>query len=253
MIDTHSHMYSNEYEDINEVIARCNEAGVKKVILVGFSAETNRQVQLDSQKYPIFYPTAGVHPDQADENYLAKFEELKEFIKINKIYAIGECGLDYYWDVTYKEEQKELFRLQCELAVENDLPIIIHCREAVADTYNIVKEFKGKLRGVMHCFSSSLEMANEFIKLGFYISLGGPVTFKNSITPKEVAKNIDINRLLIETDSPYLTPAPFRGKRNESSYVRYVLEQIAQLREMNTQELDKITTKNAEDLFKLVK
>lgn len=253
MIDTHSHMYSNEYEDINDAIARCNEAGVKKIILVGFSAETNRQVQLDSQKYPIFYPTAGVHPDQADENYLAKFEELKEFIKINKIYAIGECGLDYYWDVTYKEEQKELFRLQCELAIENDLPIIIHCREAVADTYNIVKEFKGKLRGVMHCFSSSLEMANEFIKLGFYISLGGPVTFKNSITPKEVAKNIDINRLLIETDSPYLTPAPFRGKRNESSYVRYVLEQIAQLREMNTQELDKITTKNAEDLFKLVK
>lgn len=253
MIDTHSHMYSNEYEDINDAIARCNEAGVKKIILVGFSAETNRQVQLDSQKYPIFYPTAGVHPDQADENYLAKFEELKEFIKINKIYAIGECGLDYYWDVTYKEEQKELFRLQCELAIENDLPIIIHCREAVADTYNIVKEFKGKLRGVMHCFSSSLEMANEFIKLGFYISLGGPVTFKNSITPKDVAKNIDINRLLIETDSPYLTPAPFRGKRNESSYVRYVLEQIAQLREMNTQELDKITTKNAEDLFKLVK
>ncbi len=253
MIDTHSHMYSNEYLDIDDALIRCKENGIEKIILVGFNNETNNQAFLDAQKYDIFYPTAGVHPDQADQNYLTKIEELKAFIKNHKIYAIGECGLDYYWDITYKEEQKKLFYLQCELASNLNLPIIIHSRDAISDTFNIVKEFKGRLKGVMHCYSSSVEMAQEFIKLGFYISLGGPVTFKNSVTPKEVAKTIDINRLLIETDSPYLTPVPYRGKRNESSYVKYVLEEIAKLRNMDKDELDKITTNNAMNLFNLVK
>ena len=251
MIDTHSHMYSTEYPDLLDCIKRCKENNVEKILLVGFNDETNEQAFLDSKNYDIFYPTAGVHPDQADKDYQAKFDRLVEFINTHKVYAIGECGLDYYWDITYKEEQKELFKLQCKLAVERDLPIIIHNREATLDTFDIVKEFKGKIRGVMHCYSASLEMAKEFIKLGFYISLGGPVTFKNAKTPKEVALNIPLDRLLIETDSPYLAPTPNRGKRNESSFVKYVLEEIASLRGISLDELDKTTTKNANDLFKL--
>ena len=253
MIDTHSHMFSTEYEDIDLALTRCKENGINKIILVGFSHDTNINAQKDSLKYDIFYPTAGMHPDEAGPDYLDKYNELVDFVSKNKVYAIGECGLDYHWDTTYKEEQKELLKLQCELAVKLDLPIIIHMRDATLDTYNILKEYKGKLRGVMHCYSGSLEMAYEFIKLGFYISLGGPVTFKNSKEPKEVAKNIPLDRLLIETDSPYLAPTPFRGKRNESSFVKYTLEEIARLREMDVKELDKITEENTMRLFNLVK
>ena len=251
MIDTHSHLFADEFiDDIDNCIQRAKDNNVSKIILVGFSYDTNRKAQELAKKYDIFYPTAGVHPEEADLNYLDKFNELKEFIKNNKVYAIGECGLDYYWDKTYKEEQKELLKLQCKLAIDNDLPIIIHMRDATLDTYNILKEFKG-LRGVMHCYSGSYEMANEFIKLGFYISLGGPVTFKNAVEPKNVAKNIPLDRLLIETDCPYLSPTPFRGKRNESSYVKYVCDEIAKLRNMDTKEIEEITTNNATLLFKI--
>ena len=251
MIDTHSHLFSEEFnEDIDDCIKRAKENNISKIILVGFSYDTNRKAQELAKKYDIFYPTAGVHPEEADNNYLDKFNELKEFIKNNKVYAIGECGLDYYWDITYKEEQKELLKLQCKLAIDNDLPIIIHMREATKDTYDILKEFKG-LKGVMHCYSGSYEMANEFIKLGFYISLGGPVTFKNAKEPKLVAKNIPLDRLLIETDCPFLAPTPYRGKRNESSYVKYVCEEIANLRGISAQEVDNITTENAKKLFKI--
>lgn len=253
MIDTHSHMYSSEYVDIDEAISRCKENNINKILLVGFSHDTNEKAFSDSQKYEIFYPTAGMHPDEADPTYKEKFNDLVNFVNNHKVYAIGECGLDYHWDITYKKEQKELLKMQCELAIKLDLPIIIHMRDATKDTYDILKEYKGKLRGVMHCYSGSLEMAYEFIKLGFYISLGGPVTFKNSKEPKEVAINIPLDRLLVETDSPYLAPTPFRGKRNESSYVKYTLEEIARLRNMDISLLDRITEENTMKLFNLVK
>jgi TatD DNase family protein len=251
MIDTHSHLFSEEFElDIDSCIERCKENNVNKIILVGFSDITNIKAQELAKKYDIFYPTAGIHPEEANNDYLAKFNGLKEFIKNNKVYAIGECGLDYYWDITYKEEQKKLLRLQCELALELDLPIIIHMRDATKDTYDILKDYKG-LRGVMHCYSGSYEMAKEFIKLGFYISLGGPVTFKNAKEPKLVAKGIPLDRLLIETDCPFLAPTPFRGKRNESSYVKYVCEEIAKIREMSVSDIERITEENAKNLFKI--
>ena len=251
MIDTHSHLFEDEFkDDIDNCITRAKEAGIEKIMLVGFSYDTNRKAQELAKKYDIFYPTAGVHPEEADKDYLNKFNELKEFIKNNKVYAIGECGLDYYWDITYKEEQKELLKLQCKLAKELDLPIIIHMREATKDTYDILKEFKG-LKGVMHCYSGSYEMAKEFIKLGFYISLGGPVTFKNAKEPKLIAKEIPLDKLLIETDCPFLAPTPFRGKRNESSYVKYVCEEIANIKGISFEEVDKITTLNAINLFKI--
>ena len=251
MIDTHSHLFAEEFNnDLDECINRCKESNINKIMLVGFSKETNIKAQELAKKYDIFYPTAGIHPDEACKEYMDKYNELVDFIKNNKVYAIGECGLDYYWDTTYKAEQKELLKLQCELAIKNDLPIIIHMREATKDTYDILKEYKG-LRGVMHCYSGSYEMALEFIKLGFYISLGGPVTFKNAKEPKIVAANIPLDRLLIETDCPYLAPTPFRGKRNESSYVKYVCAEIAKLRGLSEEEIDEITTKNACELFKI--
>lgn len=252
MIDTHSHLFEDDFnDDIEDCIARAIANNVNKIILVGFSFETNQLVFEKSNKYKIFYPTYGLHPSEATKNYYNDFIKFKEFINDKRIYAIGECGLDYHYGIDNKEEQKQLFILQCNLAIELNLPIIVHSRDADLDTYNIIKSFNGKLKGVMHCYSGSLEMANEYIKLGFYISLGGPVTFKNARVPKLVAKNIPIDKLLIETDCPFLAPTPFRGKRNESSYIKYICEEIANIRECSSIEIENATTKNAINLFGL--
>ena len=252
MIDTHCHFFDEEFEtDLDECINRCKEYNIEKILLVGFSYDTNRKAQELAKKYDIFYHTAGVHPEECNEDYKEQFAELVEYIKNNKIYAIGECGLDYHWSTEFIAEQKELFRLQCELAIKLDLPIIVHSRDAAQDTFDIIKSFNGKLKGVMHCYSGSVEMAKEYVKLGMYISLGGPVTFKNAKEPKKVAEEIDINRLLIETDSPFLAPDPYRGKRNESSYVSFVLAKIAEIKNMSIEEAERITTANAIALFGL--
>lgn len=252
MIDTHSHLFAEEFDNDRELcIERLKEAGVSKVVIVGFDYETNRKAQELAKKYDLFYPSAGIHPEYANKNYLSDFNELKEFIKNNKVYAIGECGLDYYWSKEFINEQKEVFELQIKLAIENDLPIIVHSRDSIQDTYDILKKYKGKVKGVMHCYSGSLEMAYEFVKLGLYISLGGPVTFKNAKEPKRVAEGIDLSNLLIETDCPYLAPTPYRGKRNESSYVKYVCEEIAKIKNISFEEVEKITTENAIKLFKM--
>ena len=252
MIDSHSHLFEEEFEnDLEDCIKRCKENNVNKILLVGFSYSTNRKALELSKKYDIFYPTAGIHPDEADNNYLEKIEDLKEFVKNNKVYTIGECGIDYHYTKENAEIQKIIFKAQIELSIEMNLPLIIHMRDATADTYNILKEYKGKIKGVMHCYSGSLEMAYEFIKLGLHISLGGPVTFKNAKEPKEVAKNIPLDKLLIETDCPFLAPTPFRGKRNESSYVKLVAEEIANLRGISFEELEEATENNTKELFKL--
>ena len=252
MIDSHSHLFDEQFEnDLEECINRCKLNNINKVVLVGFSRETNRRAQELSEKYDIFFPTAGVHPSEASSNYLELLDELYEFVKNNKVYAIGECGLDYYWVKDNSEYQKALFKAQCELAIKLDLPIIVHMRDATKDTYDILKEYKGKIKGVMHCYSGSLEMAKEFIKLGFYISLGGPVTFKNAKESKEIAKIIPLDKLLVETDCPYLSPTPFRGKRNESAYVYYTALEIANLRGITLEELDLATTNNAQNLFRI--
>lgn len=252
MIDTHCHLFDEEFDiDREDAIKRAIGSGVEKMILVGFSHKTNQLAQEMAKKWNVFYPTAGLHPSEASLNYLNDFLEFKSFVEKNKVYAIGECGLDYHWDITYKEEQKKLFRLQCEYAIEKDLPIIVHSRDAAKDTFDIIASYKGKLKGVMHCYSGSKELALEYVKLGFYISLGGPVTFKNAKEPKEVAKAVPLDLLLIETDCPYLAPTPMRGKRNESSYVKYVRDEIASLRGITPKEVEEATTKNAIRLFKI--
>ena len=252
MIDTHCHLFDEEFDiDREDTIKRAIDSGVEKMILVGFSHKTNQLAQEMAKKWNVFYPTAGLHPSEASLNYLNDFLEFKSFVEKNKVYAIGECGLDYHWDITYKEEQKKLFRLQCEYAIKKDLPIIVHSRDAAKDTFDIIASYKGKLKGVMHCYSGSKELALEYVKLGFYISLGGPVTFKNAKEPKEVAKAVPLDLLLIETDCPYLAPTPMRGKRNESSYVKYVRDEIASLKGITIQEVEEATTKNAIRLFKI--
>lgn len=252
MIDTHCHLFDEEFDiDREDAIKRAIDSGVEKMILVGFSHKTNQLAQEMAKKWNVFYPTAGLHPSEASINYLNDFLEFKSFVEKNKVYAVGECGLDYHWDITYKEEQKKLFRLQCEYAIKKDLPIIVHSRDAAQDTFDIIASYKGKLKGVMHCYSGSKELALEYVKLGFYISLGGPVTFKNAKEPKEVAKAVPLDLLLIETDCPYLAPTPMRGKRNESSYVKYVRDEIASLRGITPKEVEEATTKNAIRLFKI--
>ena len=251
-IDTHAHIFDAQFdEDRIDVINRLIEAKIKKAVVVGFSKETNVLALNLAKGHAFLYPTAGLHPSEANEITESDILDLEKFINDNKVYAIGECGLDYYWVNDNKEKQKWLFTQQIKLAIKYDLPLIIHCRDAVGDVYEILKEYKGKLRFVMHCYSGSSEMAVEFVKLGGMISLGGPVTFKNAKAPKEVAKIVPLDRLLIETDCPYLAPHPNRGKRNEPSYVRLVLNEIATLREIDAAELEEVLDQNSIKFFKL--
>lgn len=251
MIDTHSHLFDDAFNlDLEDCLNRCKKENINKIILVGFSHKTNILANVLAKKHNIFFPTAGLHPSEANSNYKDDLIKLENFIKNNKVYAIGECGLDYHYGKENIEEQKALFKGQIELSKKYNLPLIIHMRDATLDTYQILKEYDN-IYGVMHCYSGSLEMAKEFIKLGFYISLGGPVTYKNAKDVKKVAEEIDINKLLIETDCPYLPPVPFRGQRNESSYVKYVLNEISSIRGIETKELEKIIDINAKKLFKL--
>ena len=251
-IDTHAHIFDEAFdEDRDEVIKRIVEANINKVVVVGFSKETNVLALELAKKHELIYSTAGYHPSEANEINVNDIVELESFINDNKVYAIGECGLDYYWVKDNIEKQKWLFNEQIKLAIKYDLPLVIHCRDAVSDVYEILKGYKGQVRFVMHCYSGSVEMAREFLNLGGYISLGGPVTFKNAKTPKEVAVDVPLDRLLIETDCPYLAPTPYRGKRNEPSYVRNVLNEIALLKGIDVLELESILDSNSINFFKL--
>ena len=251
-IDTHAHIFDEAFdEDRDEVIKRIIEENINKVVVVGFSKETNLLALELAKKHELIYSTAGYHPSEANEINVNDIVELESFINDNKVYAIGECGLDYYWVKDNIEKQKWLFNEQIKLAIKYDLPLVIHCRDAVLDVYEILKGYKGQVRFVMHCYSGSVEMAREFLKLGGYISLGGPVTFKNAKTPKEVAVDVPLERLLIETDCPYLAPTPYRGKRNEPAYVRNVLNEIALLRGMEVIELENILDQNSINFFNL--
>ncbi|MCR8850974.1 TatD family hydrolase [Rossellomorea sp. SC111] len=253
LFDTHVHLNAEQFEeDLEEVLSRAREAGVGKMVVVGFDRPTiNRAMELIGQ-YDFLYAAIGWHPvdaiDMNDED-LAWIEELSQH---PKVVAIGEMGLDYHWDKSPKDVQKEVFRKQIQLAKKVKLPIVIHNREATQDIVDILREEGAEeVGGIMHCFSGSPEIAQECVEMNFYISLGGPVTFKNAKKPKDVAKEIPLEKLLIETDCPYLAPHPYRGKRNEPAYVKLVAEQIAELKEVSIEEVEKITTENAMKLFNI--
>ena len=248
LIDTHAHIDMSE-EPIDDVLAQMNEFGVKKAIIPSVEIATMEKVLSLGQKYDNLYSMLGIFPTEAKTYSL----EVENFIEnnIEKIVAIGEIGLDYYWDKSFKDLQKEVFIKQIKIANKFKLPIVVHDREAHKDTYDILKEHNKSSEVLFHCFSGSLEFMKECVKQGWYIAIGGVVTFKNAKNIKEVAKEVPLDKLVLETDSPYLTPVPFRGKTNKPAYVRYVAEEISKIREIPLGEIIDITTSNAERLFKI--
>lgn len=254
LFDTHAHLNDDAFkEDLEETILRAKENGVKLINLVGFDDKSIKRALEISEQYDDIYLTLGWHPVEAIDFNEEKYNMIKEIALNNpKVVAIGEIGLDYHWDKSPKDVQKEVFKKQIQLAKEVNKPIVIHCRDAMGDVLEILKEEKAKeVGGIMHCFTGSVESMKLALKENFYISLGGPVTYKNAKHPKEVAKECPIDRLLIETDCPYLPPVPYRGKRNEVGYVKYVAQEIADLRETNYDNIAQSTYENACRLFKI--
>ena len=249
MIDTHSHINMIEGTPIESVIQNAIENGVDKIIVPSAYPKDIDDVIKLVNRYDNVYGMLGVHPTEVKDWTDDLPDNIREYSKNPKIVAIGEIGLDYYWDKSFNDLQKEIFIKQIKLANELNLPISIHDREAHKDTFDILKEHNKNSKIVMHCFSGSVEFANECIKEGMYIALGGVVTFKNAVKMKEVAINIPLDRLLLETDAPYLTPVPFRGKENQPAYTKYVAEEIAKLRNITVDEINKATTQNTFEVF----
>lgn len=246
-IDTHCHVFKEYYDNIDEIVSKAKENGVNKIIVNGCDYKSNLEVLELVKKYDIIYGAIGFHPTELEGFDELYFSFLEENINNSKIVAVGEIGLDYHYDDTDKEKQKMVFKRQLDIAQKNNKPIIVHSRDSIGDTYNILKEYK--LNGSIHCFSGSVEMAREFIKLGYLIGIGGIVTYKNAKTIKEVVKDIPFSYILLETDSPYLAPVPYRGSDNEPSYVPIIANEISVLKDVSISEISRVTTSNAEGLF----
>lgn len=253
LIDTHAHVDFEDFElSTDKILEKCKQNHVEKIIVPGVTFEDLDRVISTIEKYDNLYGAAGIHPSEAKSWTEGSYEKLKEYALHPKVVGIGETGLDYYWDKTFNDQQQFVFKEQIRLAKEVNKPLIIHDREAHGDILNILKETNAsEIGGVMHCFSGSYEFAMECIKLNFHIALGGPVTFKNAHKPKEVAEKIPLEKLVLETDSPFLTPHPFRGQQNDPSKVLLVAETIAELRGLTIKQLADATTANAQKLFKV--
>lgn len=253
LIDTHVHLNAEQYvDDLDEVIERARENGIEKMVVIGCDRPTIERTMELIDEHEDIYGVIGWHPVDAIDCTDEDLEWIEQLSKHEKIVGIGEMGLDYHWDKSPKDVQKDLFKKQIELAKRVNLPIIIHNREATEDCVAILKEMHAeKIGGIMHAFSGDESVADEIIDMNFYVSLGGPVTFKNAQLPKDIAVHVPIDRLLVETDAPYLTPHPYRGKRNEPAYVKLVAEKIAELRQISYEELARTTSENAKRLFKI--
>ncbi len=250
IFDSHAHYDDEQFDtDRNELLVSFKENGVSGVVCCGVNIETSRFTVELSHKFDFMYSAVGFHPLNNDEYREGDLEIIKRLAQDEKCVAIGEIGLDYHYEKESRENQLVILEKQIQLANELDLPVIVHDRESHEDTMSILKKYKPK--GVVHCFSGSVEMAKEVVKLGMYIGLGGAVTFKNAVKPCEVAKFVPAERLLIETDAPYMTPAPFRGKRCTSLHIPYTAEKIAELRGVTAQEILDLTDKNARTLFRI--
>lgn len=251
MIDTHTHINCIDDFSIDEILKHASENGVEKLIVPSAYASDIDIVAELASKYENVYGLLGVHPSEVKDWTDDLIDKIKECAKSPKIVGIGEIGLDYYWDKSFNDLQKEVFIKQINLANELNFPISVHDREAHKDSFDILTEFNKNSIVIMHCFSGSVEFMHECVKQGWYIAIGGVVTFKNAIKMKEVAKEVPLDKLLIETDAPYLTPVPYRGKTNQPAYVKYVAEEIANLRNTSFEEIDEQTTKNAKLVFKI--
>lgn len=250
IIDTHCHIFDKKFEGIQEdIIKNALEMNVKKMLVVGYDKETSIKAIEFANKYDFCYASIGLHPSEVQKETDVDLNWIDELINEPKVVAIGEIGLDYYWDKTYVEEQKKYFKLQIKKAEQYKLPIIVHCRDAISDCFNILKD--ENIPGVLHCYSGSYEMAKEFVKRGYYLGIGGVVTFKNSVEIKKVVTEIDIKYLLSETDCPYLAPEPFRGKLNQPVYTKYVVSKIAELKQMSLENVEEALYNNACKLFRI--
>ncbi len=252
LVDTHAHLYLNDFkEDMSAVVQKAMQNGIEKVYLPAIDNETHQDLlNLVDSNPDFFRPMMGVHPCSIKENYLEELAIARKWLDSRSDWsAVGEIGLDYHWDVTFKEQQKEAFDTQVNWAIQMDLPVVIHSRKSTDDCVELLKPYKGKVKGIFHCFSGSLEDAKEITKLGLLLGIGGVVTYKNSGL-KDVLPEIGLEHLVLETDSPYLTPVPHRGKRNESAYVRFVADEIAYILGKSVSEVANVTTVNAETLFR---
>jgi TatD DNase family protein len=251
LIDTHSHIYSTDFiQDLDEVIQRAYSNDVRKIILPNIDSSSVKNLLNLVDTYPhICFPLMGLHPTSVNRDYLEELQLVEYWLKKRKFYGIGEIGIDLYWDKSFLEEQLHAFRVQLDLAKQYKLPVVIHVRDSFDEVYEVLNDVKDdKLTGVFHSFTGTIEQARLVTDLGFKIGVNGIVTFKKSGLD-EIISQIDLSHLILETDSPYLTPAPFRGKRNESSYLVYVAQKIADLHQMTVGDVAKITTENARNLF----
>ena len=252
LFDSHAHLDDEQFDsDREEVIDRIIKSDVKRIINVGSDIKTSETSIRLASKYDFIYAAVGIHPHDVSDCSLADIEYLRKLSENEKVVAIGEIGLDYYYDNSPREDQRKWFASQIQLSEELNLPFIVHSRDASEDTYEIIKENRNKSEFVLHCFSQSLEMAKKYIDLGGYISFAGPVTYKKSVKLREVVKNIPLDRLLIETDCPYLSPEPKRGKRNDPTNVLHVAETIASELRIDSERLAEITFENASRLFSI--
>lgn len=250
-IDTHAHIYLSEFDtDKEQMIGRCKEAGVKKVFMPNIDhTSIDAMMEWEITNDPLCIAMMGLHPCSVKKDFEKELYLVENWLSKRSFAAIGEMGTDLYWDKSFWEEQKEAFKIQVAWAKQYDLPIVIHCRESIEETITLIEELKSeKLRGVFHCFTGTAEQATRINKLGFYLGLGGVATFKNSGLDK-VIPNLDLDYLILETDSPYLSPVPYRGKRNEPSYIPIIGEKIAQLMNKSVGEIQLATTNNALTLF----
>jgi TatD DNase family protein len=250
-VDSHCHLYLPEFQnDLPSVIGRANEAGIEKFYLPGIdSAVIDDMLQLEQQWPGKCFPMMGLHPCSVKENYKDELNIVKHWLDRRKFVAIGEIGLDFYWDTTFTEQQYEAFRRQMEWALAFNLPIVIHTRNAMQQTIETVKPYAARgLRGIFHCFGDSIETAEQITGMNFLLGIGGVLTYKKSGLA-EVLEHVSLEHIVLETDAPYLTPVPHRGKRNESSYIRIIAEKIAEIKGVSIEEVAQVTTRNAEKIF----
>ena len=250
-VDTHTHLYDEQFDnDRTEAIKKAIEAGVNKMFLPNCNSETIEGMLHLSKQFPdSCYPMMGLHPCYVKDNYKDELGIVEEHLNNGKFSAVGEIGLDYYWDTTFKNKQIEAFETQIDWALQHDLPIVIHTRNSLRDGIDIVKKKQnGNLKGVFHCFGGSLQEAHQIIDIGFYLGIGGVVTFKNSKLG-DTLKEIELQHIVLETDAPYLAPTPYRGKRNESSYIPLVAEKLVDVYNLTLKDIADVTTSNALKLF----
>ncbi len=252
IIDTHAHYDDEQFDaDRDELLKKMQENGIGVIVNAGSTIESWDKIRRLTEEYPFVYGAVGVHPDETGSLDEAGMAEMERMLDLEKIVAVGEIGLDYYWDNEAHEVQKKWFIRQIELARKKELPVIIHSREAAADTFEIMKEHAAGMKAVIHCYSYSPEMAREYVKMGYYIGVGGVVTFKNAKKLKEVVEEIPLSSIVLETDCPYLAPEPYRGKRNCSLYLPYVAEKIARIKGVSVEEVVSRTEENSRDLYGL--